>query len=219
VTRTRVKICGITRTQDALAAARAGADAIGLVFHKPAQRYVAVEAAREILRALPPFVTPVALFVDADADEILHTTTALGLRHVQLHGSEEPALLAKLTGRIVLKALRVTRDGLAAELTRWKSVHAIILETAGTPHAGGTGIENDWALIRKMQRAGVFNDAPPIIAAGGLRPENVADVIRVLRPWAVDVSSGVELIRGQKSPELVEKFIQQVQAADASSQI
>lgn len=214
--RTRIKICGITRAEDALAAARAGADAIGLVFYNPAPRSVTLEAAREILSVLPPFVTPVGLFVDAAADEILQTTAELGLGHVQLHGHERPEIVERLRGRAVLKAVRVTKE-LSTELARWRGVtglRGLVLETAGTQAAGGTGVENDWGMIREMQDAGTFAGLPPMIAAGGLRPENVARVVRDLRPWAVDVSSGVELVRGQKSPELIQRFVREVREAE-----
>jgi phosphoribosylanthranilate isomerase len=217
VTRTRIKICGITRPEDALAAARAGADAIGLVFYKPAPRCVSLETARQILGVLPPFVTPVGLFVDAAVGEILQTTGELGLRQVQLHGQESPDVVMALGGRAVIKAVRVTREGLAEELSRWRGVAALrglVLETGGTQAAGGTGVENDWELIRQMQSERAFEGLPPIIAAGGLRPETVGHVIRTLRPWAVDVSSGVERVRGEKSQELIERFVREVAAAE-----
>ena len=201
-----------------MAAVRAGADAIGMVFYKPAPRCVMIERAREIMAVLPPFVTPVGLFVDADVAEMRETIESLGLRHVQLHGHESPETVAALHDRIVLKAVRVSTNALAAELEAWRraiskyalhNLRGFVLETAGKG-VGGTGIENDWAMIARLQREGAFDGLPPIIAAGGLRPENVAGVIRELRLWAVDVSSGVEETPGRKSVEKMEAFVRAV---------
>lgn len=201
-----------------MAAVRAGADAIGMVFYKPAPRCVMIERAREIMAVLPPLVTPVGLFVDADVAEMRETIESLGLRHVQLHGHESPETVAALHDRIVLKAVRVSTNALAAELDAWRraiskyalhNLRGFVLETAGKG-VGGTGIENDWAMIARLQREGAFDGLPPIIAAGGLRPENVAGVIRELRPWAVDVSSGVEETPGRKSVEKMEAFVRAV---------
>lgn len=219
--RTRIKICGITSVEDALAAARAGADAIGMVFYKPARRCVTMERAREIMAALPPFITPVGLFVDADVNEMRETIESLGLRHVQLHGHESPETVAALHDRIVLKAVRVAPETLAVELQAWRAailtyslnnLRGLILETAG-PGIGGTGIENDWAAIARLQREGAFDGVPSLIAAGGLRPDNVARVIRELKPWAVDVSSGVEDAPGRKSAGMIDAFIAAVREA------
>jgi phosphoribosylanthranilate isomerase len=215
VRRTRVKICGITRPEDALAAANLGADAIGMVFYKAAQRCVSNEMACAILRVLPPFVTPVGLFIDATAAEITETVRRLGLRHVQLHGNESPQMLAALRGYAIIKAIRVTADGLGTELSKWREASGIVLETASAA-MGGSGVENDWGAIARQANAGAFANAPPMIAAGGLTPQNVASVVRELRPWAVDVSSGVEHVRGQKSPELIQAFVAAVREADAS---
>jgi phosphoribosylanthranilate isomerase len=222
VQRTRIKICGITCAQDALAAANAGADAIGMVFYKPAPRCISIETAREILEALPPFVTPVGLFVDAGVEEIRETVDALGLRHVQLHGHEPPETVAGLKDRIVLKALRVN-ENLCAELFSWGKaiveqqlyhLRGFVLETAGKG-VGGTGVENDWeAIAQSLGSRGVEIGLPSIIVAGGLRPENVGRVVCELRPWAVDVSSGVEGSPGRKSVEKMEAFVREVRGAD-----
>jgi phosphoribosylanthranilate isomerase len=219
VPRTRIKICGVTRPQDALAAARAGADAIGIVCYPGAKRCVSADAAQEILRALPAFITPVALFVDQDIEEIKEVAGQLGIRHIQLHGHETPATVAALRQFTVIKALRAARQTLGAELALWReameslnlgNLHAFVLETPGTGSAGGAGIENDWDAIASLQQSGAFNGLPPIIAAGGLNPENVAAVVRRLHPYAVDVSSGVEETFGQKSPERIAAFIDAV---------
>jgi phosphoribosylanthranilate isomerase len=213
--RTRVKICGVMRPQDAVAAARAGADAIGMVFYPQAKRCISTAIAREILHSLPAFVTPVALFVDQDVEEIKHLAASLGIRHIQLHGHESPATVAALRDFTVLKAVRASRETLAAELAIWRetmesldlgNLQGFVLETPGSA-PGGTGVENDWDAIAAQQQAGTFEGLPPLIAAGGLTPDNVAAVVRLLRPYAVDVSSGVEESFGQKSPERIAAFI------------
>jgi phosphoribosylanthranilate isomerase len=224
LSRPRIKICGVTRPQDAVAAARAGADAIGMVFYPQARRCVTLDLAREILRALPAFVTPVGLFVDQDVDEIRHVAAALHLRHVQLHGHESEDVVAALRDFTVLKAVRAARETLKVELDLWREniasmelthLHGFVLETPATGGPGGTGVENDWAAIADLRHAGVFDGLPPIFAAGGLRPENVADVVRRLQPYAVDVSSGVEASLGEKSPEKIERFVAEVARASA----
>jgi phosphoribosylanthranilate isomerase len=223
VPRTRIKICGITRPQDAVAAARAGADAIGMVFYPQARRCITIDRAREILRALPAFVTPVGLFVDQDVEEIRQVAGALHLRHVQLHGHESEDVVAALREFAVLKAIRANRETLKVELDVWREALAsmgrthlrgFVLETPSTAGPGGTGVENDWHAIADQQNAGVFVGLPPIIAAGGLRPENVAAVVRRLRPYAVDVSSGVEAGFGEKSVERIDQFVAEVARAD-----
>lgn len=226
MSRTRIKICGVARVEDARAAARAGADAIGMVLHAPSARNVPLERARQILGALPAFVTPVGLFVDAPTRVILDTADELRLRHVQLHGHESPGQIAELRGLTVLKAFRVRADSMELDLSIWRNAHAaldlqnlqgLVLETSGTAQAGGTGVENDWATILRHLEAGHFEGLPPIIAAGGLRPDNVAAVVRDLRPWAVDVSSGVEAVPGHKSPEKIDAFIRAVRDGDAQT--
>jgi phosphoribosylanthranilate isomerase len=225
LTRTRIKICGITRPEDALLAARHGADAIGVVCYPQARRHASLDRAQAILRALPAFVSPVALFVDQDVEEVRETAHRLRVRHVQLHGHETPEMVAALREFTVLKALRVSRDTLAAELDLWReaaasldlsNLHAFVMETPGSA-PGGTGVENDWAAIAALQQQGAFKSLPPIIAAGGLTPENVAAVIRRLGPYAVDVSSGVEELFGQKSDSKVAAFTAAVGRSDSSS--
>ena len=226
VRRTRIKICGITRTQDALAAAEAGADAIGLICYPKAKRHIPLDRARQILHALPAFVTPVALFVDQNVDEIREIATALRIRHLQLHGHETPADVAALREFTVIKSLRAARETLSAELAFWreaaesldlKHLRGFVLETPSASAPGGTGVENDWQAIADVQRTGAFDGLPPIIAAGGLRPDNVAAVVRLLRPYAVDVSSGVEESFGEKSPEKIRAFVDAVTAASSPS--
>lgn len=222
--RTRIKICGITRPEDARAAAEAGADAIGLIFHPPAPRCLTLERAREILATLPAFVTPVGVFVNVPAEHITQTATELGLRHVQLNGNEPPDLVRALSRLAVTRAVRVERDRFGDTLAAWRSavidlrltnLKGLVLETPDTGKAGGTGVPNDWETVRQHQRAGSFGSLP-IIAAGGLTPETVGRVVRDIRPWAVDVSSGVEDAPGHKSAEKLRAFIEAVRKADSA---
>lgn len=222
--RTRIKICGICRPEDARDAAACGADAIGLIFHPPAPRCVTVDVARQILDATPAFITAVGLFVDVSVDHVLETTGALGLRHVQLNGHETPEFIAALAPLAVVKAVRVERESFGETLAGWREaarvlrlthLKGLVLETAGTGRAGGTGVANDWETVRRHRARGDFVGLPPIIAAGGLTPETVEAVVRDIRPWAVDVSSGVELERGRKSPERTRAFVDAVRRADA----
>lgn len=227
--RTRIKICGVCRVEDAVAAARAGADAIGLVFHPASPRNVTYEQARAIITALPPFVTPVGLFVDAPVWQVGDFCFRLGIRHAQLHGRETPGdvqQIMRMLPATLLKAVRVQRGAMRAELDEWRrairthgltTLRGFVLETAtasanGAP--GGTGIENDWDAIRAEQQAGTFDGLPMLVAAGGLKPENVTQVVRTLRPWAVDVSSGVEAAKGRKSEDKIRAFIEAVREAD-----
>ncbi|KAF0803918.1 N-(5'-phosphoribosyl)anthranilate isomerase [Alcanivorax xiamenensis] len=184
----RVKICGITRPEDAVQAARAGADAIGLVFYPSSPRYVDPPRAARILAALPPFVTTVGLFVNADAGLVREYLRELPLDMLQFHGDESPAYGAAFQ-RPWIKALRM-RDGAdparvareyAAAGARGLLVDSYV---PGTP--GGTGERFDWGLLPR-------ESALPLILAGGLTPANVAEAVRQVRPWGVDVSGGVEV--------------------------
>jgi phosphoribosylanthranilate isomerase len=221
VKRTRIKICSICRPADARLAAGAGADAVGMILHPPSKRNVEIDAARTIVQTLPPFVTPVGVFVDAGADRVREVARAIGLRHVQLHGQESEADIAALPEFAVVKAVKVAGHAFRQELARWEDIATrhpnllgIVLETAGTDHAGGTGVANDWTLIADVLAS--HHGRLSVIAAGGLKPDTVADVVRRLRPFAVDVSSGVEESLGQKSAEKVAAFVAAVRAADAA---
>jgi phosphoribosylanthranilate isomerase len=221
VRRTRIKFCGIGHVEDALAAARAGADAIGLIFYPAAPRNIALARAAEILAALPPFITPVGLFVDADAARIRETARGLNLRHIQLHGHEPPELVGELREFTILKAVRVQPEQFAAELEMWRQaiikqrlshLQGLVLETAGA--AGGNGKANDWQAVRHHRQRGDLVGLPALIAAGGLTVESVGAVVRDLRPWAVDVSSGVESSPGRKSADKMASFIHAVRDAE-----
>lgn len=199
----RIKICGITRVEDALAAAAAGADAIGLVFYAPSPRAVSAVQARQIISALPPFVTSVGLFVNASAQEVKAVLAEVPLDVLQFHG-DEPADFCKQFGRPYLKALRVRAgDDLNALAAQWPDASGILLDSykAGVP--GGTGEIFDWSLIPAER-------SWPLVLAGGLAAENVADAITRAAPWAVDVSGGVEQAKGIKDAEKINSFVREV---------
>ena len=220
--KTRVKICGITSAEDALLAAAAGADALGLIFHPPAARCVSMPIAEQIVASFTPFVMPVGLFLDLPYSNIIAIAHRLRLRCIQLHGHETPADVRALDAFSVIKAIHVKPGQLDDTLAPWRkavaaglpNLKALVLETGWGAAQGGTGIENDWQQIQEVQQQGGFENLPPIILAGGLQPSNVAEVIEKLRPYAVDVSSGVEETKGKKSPERLAEFMQAVHRAD-----
>lgn len=220
---TRIKICGITRPEDARRACLAGADAIGMVFHAPARRYVTPERARSILAALTPYAMPVALFVDADARTIRQITGTLGITEVQLNGTETPALVRELAPLRVIKAIGADAATLPETLDLWRSaivdgrlsnLCGLVIDTPHTGLPGGSGVANDWATVMAAQREGAFAGLPPLVAAGGLTPQTVGEVVRTVRPYAVDVSSGVESATGIKDATKIEAFIAAARAAD-----
>jgi phosphoribosylanthranilate isomerase len=223
VPRTRIKICGVTRVDDAIAAVVAGADAIGMIFHPGSPRNIPIDRAREIVRAVGPFVTPVGIFVDAPASKVMEISAELGLHTVQLNGQEPVERIAQLRKQKlkIIKAVKVDAK-LEQELERWRAAMSLVgdmlaglvLETGGTPVPGGSGITNDWTRIKQLQDKGAFNGLPPLIAAGGLNANNVKDVVKNLRPWAVDVSTGVESSLGHKSAEMINDFVRSVRGSD-----
>lgn len=219
--KTRVKICGITNADDARLAAEAGADAIGVIFHPPAARGVSLVIAEEIVTALPPFVTSVGLFLDTPADGILSVVRHLGLGCIQLHGHETPSQVKELAPYPVIKAIHVMPGKLREALEPWQeaatglpNLKGLVLETGWGAVKGGTGIENDWDQISVVQSDGGLEGLPPIVLAGGLNASNVAGVVEMLRPWGVDVSSGVEEVKGHKSRDRVKAFMRAVRLAD-----
>jgi len=216
--RTRVKICGITRVEDGVAAARAGCDAIGLVFWPGTPRVVAAGRAREIIAALPPYVTVVGLFVDPEPGHVRTTLAAVPLDVLQFHGHEPPEFCREF-GRPYLKAipvlLGVASGGLLESAARYDDAAGLLFDAApaaGMP--GGTGRTFDWSVLP----TGLSR---PVVLSGGLTAANVANAIRRVRPWAVDVSSGVEVEgndgrpqKGLKDPARVAAFIEEVRHAD-----
>ena len=201
----RVKICGITRLDDALYACEQGADALGFNFWPGSRRFIAPEAAAGIISRLPPFVTPVGLFVNQAPSEVLHAAALARVQALQLHGDEEPR---DCTGHLlpVIKAFRVGRPADLAAIPRYGTVAAVLLDGPSEGY-GGSGATFDWEAAR-----GAAGDKP-LVLAGGLTPDNVAAAVHALRPWAVDVASGVESSPGVKDPEKVARFIRAAKEA------
>ena len=204
--RTRVKICGITRTEDALAAVAAGADAIGLVFYPPSPRAVSAARAARIVAGLPPFVTIVGLFVNAGRDAVGEVLAQTRLDLLQFHGDESPAECAG-HGRPWIKAVRM-REGVdpVALRARYAGASALLLDSYRKGVPGGTGEAFSWDRIPAEL-------APHIVLAGGLTPDNVEGAIRQVRPYAVDVSGGVEREKGIKDAEKIAAFMRGVKRA------
>ena len=205
--RTRVKICGITRPADARAAAEAGADAIGLVFYPPSPRFLTIEQAAEVSAATPAYVSAVGLFVNEEASRIREIIDGARLDFLPFQGDESPDFCAQF-GRPVVRAVRMEAGvDLIEYARRFSAARALLLDAhvPGTP--GGTGFTFDWAAIPR--------DLPmPLILSGGLTAQNVGSAMRAVRPWAVDVSSGVESSRGAKDPQKIVEFIRKVRHED-----
>lgn len=197
----RIKICGITRIEDALAAAEAGADALGLVFYPQSLRAVSPKQARTIVDILPPFVTTVGLFVNATPEAVFEVMAQVPLDLLQFHGDERPEYCLQF-GRPYLKAVRMKPGtDLASIAADYAGAQGLLLDTyvAGVP--GGTGEVFDWRQI-----PGKVNQ--PLVLAGGLTPDNVGEAIHSVQPWGVDVSGGVEAAKGIKDPRKIRAFIQ-----------
>lgn len=205
MTNTRVKICGITNVEDALQAVEAGADALGFVFYHRSPRFVTPREVQKIIAELPPFVTTVGLFVNEPLPRIRRTMAAARLDVVQLHGDESPedCLIEPLR---VIKALRI-KDAASLEGAARYQVSALLLDAWSDEHYGGTGLSFDWQLARHL------TGKRPLILAGGLTPENVVAAVRQVKPYAVDVSSGVEAAPGKKDHRKVAEFICRVRNA------
>lgn len=200
---TRTKICGITRVEDALAAAGAGADAIGLVFHAGSPRAVSIEQARAIVQALPPFVTTVGLFVDAAEETIRAVLDQVPLDLLQFHG-DEPDTFCQRFARPYIKAVRVRPgDDLDALAANWPGASGILLDSYKPGVPGGTGETFDWSMI-PAQRSWT------LVLAGGLQSQNVRQAIDLTAPWAVDVSGGVEATKGIKDIDKINAFVHEV---------
>ncbi|WP_165855238.1 phosphoribosylanthranilate isomerase [Marinobacter sp. JSM 1782161] len=201
--RTRIKICGLTRPDQAASAVEAGADAIGVVFYPPSPRSVDIGPAREILAALPPFVETVGLFVNPEADWVRRVLDETGISLLQFHGDEHPAFCQQF-GRRWIKAVRVrAREDIESAYERFSEASGLLVDAYDPNRYGGTGQTFDWALIPE-------NRPKPLILAGGLNSANVAAAVAAVRPWAVDVSGGVESDKGIKDPARVIEFIREV---------
>ena len=202
----RIKICGITRTEDALACEAAGADALGFMFYEPSKRHVTFEAAARIIRAMPPLVSKVGVFVNAPADFVSEAIEVAGIDTLQFHGDESPEFCAQFH-RPFIKAFRVKdRDSLDA--ARAYENCAWLLDSYVPGEHGGTGARFNWDLAGELVATG-----RPVILAGGLNPENAAEAVRSVNPYALDVSSGVELAPGIKDSAKVAAFIAAAKSA------
>lgn len=205
--RTRIKICGLTREADVDAAVAEGADAIGFVFYDKSPRYVTPARAAELARRLPPFVTPVGLFVNASADQIGRALQALPNMLLQFHGDERPAA-CNWFGRPYLRAARIAPGFDLLDFAHQFSQAQAILLDAHVDGYGGGGKVFDWSLVPR-------NVHSPLVLSGGLHAGNVLTGMQQVRPWAVDVSSGVEEAKGLKSAVLIRQFCEAVREADA----
>ena len=206
--RTRIKICGITRAEDARIAVDLGADAIGLVFYAPSPRNVGLDQARAIIAAIPPFVTVVGLFVDPAQDEVESVLRRCSLGLLQFHGDEEPDFCCRFRLPYI-KAARVRANAdLVQYLAPYHAAQGWLLDAYHERLYGGTGEPFEWDLIPR-------NLARPVILSGGLTPDNVGAAVRQVRPWAVDVSSGVEASKGVKDAAKIAAFIAGVKNENA----
>ncbi|MFO7994077.1 MAG: phosphoribosylanthranilate isomerase [Marinobacter sp.] len=205
--RTRVKICGVTRKQDAVAAARAGADAIGFVFYEPSPRYVTPDAARDLVNALPAFVSATGLFVNPEAQFVESVLSQVPLDLLQFHGDETPEFCDSF-GMRWIKAVRVRQSSDIADAFRdYCHASGLLVDAWDPDKYGGTGQAFNWSLIPDSRPL-------PLILAGGLASDNVSRAVAQVRPWAVDVSGGVERSKGIKDVEKITDFINEVHRVD-----
>lgn len=206
---TKIKVCGITSLIDAHAAVAAGADALGFNFYPASVRYVSPAEARAIVQELPSSVVAVGVFVNvAEPQAVIDAVASAGIGVVQLHGEESPDYCRQLATRPVIKALRVRND-FQADVVRDYATDAILLDTYSPRAAGGTGEQFDWSVALQVQPY-----VKKLYLAGGLHPGNVAEAIRLVRPYAVDVCSGVESTPGLKDHDLLRRFVERVLSAE-----
>jgi phosphoribosylanthranilate isomerase len=205
----RVKICGITNVEDALLACELGADAIGLNFYGKSPRCISPFMASKIIQKLPPFVVPVGVFVNWQAAAVTTLAKALGLAAAQLHGDESPQLVNEIAKKVsVIKALHLGKGSVLPPIAKYRGATAFLLDAPHSGQYGGTGHTTDWSLAHTAAKS------HRILLAGGLTPENVAEAILAVRPYAVDVTSGVESKPGRKDPAKLSAFFDAVARAD-----
>ena len=208
VSRTRIKICGMTDKAEVAHAVAAGVDALGFIFVSKSPRYIDPEKAREVISAIPPFVDSVGVFMDEDQDLINEIVHYCGLTVIQLHGKESPEYCLNFQTRI-LKALQVTPQMTPEDLTPYHdAVSGFLLDAYHKEKGGGTGETFDWSLIDSLKIK------KPLVLAGGLTVDNVGEAIHRVRPFAVDVNSGIETEPGRKDTALISKLVSEVRAAD-----
>ena len=205
----RVKICGITNVEDALLACELGADAIGLNFYSKSPRCISPFTASKIIRKLPPFVSAVGVFVNWQAAAVTTLAKALGLAAAQLHGDEPPQLVTEIAKKVsVIKALHLGKGSALPPFAKYRGATSFLLDAPHSGQYGGTGRSTDWSLAHTAAKS------HRILLAGGLTPENVAEAILAVRPYAVDVTSGVESKPGRKDPAKLNAFFEAVARAN-----
>ncbi|MGB2691168.1 MAG: phosphoribosylanthranilate isomerase [Thermodesulfobacteriota bacterium] len=202
ISSTKIKICGITNMEDAQASADYGADALGFIFYKESKRYIDPKVAKSIIFSLPPFITTVGVFVNHDLDEISQIKETTGIQVAQLHGDETPEFASSLPINVI-KVIRV-KDKSDLDKVAQYSAQAILFDTYSDTEYGGTGESFDWEILNDM------SSTKRIILSGGLNPENVLEAVQIVRPYAVDVSSGVEVAPGKKNHTKIKKFIEAI---------
>lgn len=208
--RTRIKFCGITRLADAMAAVELGVDALGFVFYAKSPRHIEPHRVRAIIAALPPLVTTVGLFVDAEPAEVRRVSEVTRIDFVQFHGEETPDE-CRSVARPYIKAIKVRHDNDVTEAAaRYADARALLLDTYDSQLPGGTGCSFDWRQVPAVRSL-------PLILAGGLSSDNVADAIRQVRPFAVDVSGGIEASKGIKDIDKMRAFLSEVKRIDCDT--
>ena len=208
----KIKICGITNAEDAAAAVAAGADAIGFVFYKKSPRAVTPAIAKQIIATLPPFVTPVGVFVNEEVKVVRDLMDSCGLAVAQLHGDETAAYCVELA-RPILKVIRVKDRSSFLALAEFQGragVRGFLLDSFSDEAYGGTGRTTDWSVAAEAAQAAM------VVLAGGLTPDNVGEAVRFVHPYGVDVSSGVEAQPGKKDPRKMQAFVQAVRVVSSS---
>lgn len=206
VTPVRLKICGITRPEDGLLAAKLGADAVGLVFYPPSPRYVEKEQACDVIAVLPPFVNIVGLFMNAEPEFVTRMLESVPLDMLQFHGDESPEYCASFGRRYIKAVPMMDNNDVAAYTEGFASAAGFLLDAVKPGEAGGTGRSFDWSRVPE-------NMTKPVILAGGLNSANIGEAIRRSRCYAVDVSSGVESVKGIKDPEKMRALVESIKKA------
>ena len=201
--RVRIKVCGMTRLDDAATAARLGVDAVGLVFYSKSPRCVSLEQAKILVVGVPAFVTITALFLDPTRTEVLSVLEQVRVELLQFHGNEAPEFCRSFDRPYVKAVPMGSRADLAGYARRYRDAAALLLDSHTAGAKGGTGLSFDWSSVPKVE-------GPPLILAGGLKPENVGTAIRLVRPYGVDVSSGVESAPGIKDMQKLAAFVREV---------
>jgi phosphoribosylanthranilate isomerase len=202
----RIKICGITRLEDAISASRLGVDALGYIFYEKSKRFISPANAAAIIKKIPPFITNVGVFVDASLETIKQVQQITGIGTIQLHGHESPEFCAQVSGRVI-KAFSVSNNFRISIIREYSGLSAFLLDAWDENLKGGTGKPIEWSLAAKAAQMG------NLILAGGLGPINLKEAIEIVKPYGVDLNSGVEVMPGQKNPAKMQEAVQIVRKA------